>query len=82
MANSNTSIIELLNSELDFIADIEKCIKAGGEIIDCVIDWCHEKNVEFEQIVPLIKGNQVFKSKMTYEAEELHFIKKKPRLKV
>lgn len=76
-AISNTEIEQILNPETNFINDIEKCVEQGCDIFDCMIEWTTKRKIEFEQIVPIIKSNQLFKLKVTESAEKLNFLKKK-----
>ena len=83
MKTANNEISEILNpAEFDFIEDVESLVfTANVGIFDAIIHLCDKKQLEFEQVIPLIKANPILKNKLTLEAERLHFIKpKKARL--
>ena len=72
------NILEFISSETNFIKVIEDQVRiSNGEYIDCIVHFCQKRNIEVEQIVPLIKNNPLFKSAFQKEAERLNFIKKK-----
>lgn len=77
MANTSNEIAQILKPEVNFIAEIEECVQSGCDIFDCIIEWTIKRNIEFEQIVPIIKSDQLFKLKVTEAAEKLNFLKKK-----
>lgn len=52
------------------------------EYIDAVIFWCESNGLEVEFAGELIRRNNVLKSKIQYEAENLNFMKKSARLPI
>lgn len=76
-------IINLNNNFVhqNILFDIQRyCHNNNLDYIDGVINWCEKNNVEVEYISDLIKADPVFKSKIQYEAEELHILKRPKRL--
>jgi late-transcription coactivator len=74
------SLTEIINPENDFINEVEAMVRAGSGYLDAILHWCFLKNIEQEQIISLIKNNPQFRNKITKEASELNFLKKrKPR---
>ena len=72
------NIFELINPELNFINEIEAYVsKSNGEYLDCILHFCLKKNIEIEQIVPLIKSTPSLKVAVQKEAERLNFLKRK-----
>ena len=66
-----------------FIEEIEKiCSSRNVEYIDAVIFWCERNGFEVEYAAEIIKKNNVFKSKVQIEAENLNFLKKTARLPI
>lgn len=56
--------------------------KYDMKYIDAVVMHCEKNNIEIENIIPLIKNNDLLKSKIEIEAENLNFIPKKIRLDI
>ena len=54
----------------------------GMSFMDAVIEWCATNGVEIEQAAEWIKKDQVLKSNIEIEAEDLHFMKRSSRLPV
>lgn len=67
----------------NFLSEIEDLCKNNGmEYIDAVLHWCEENKIEIELIANLIKKDNVLKSKIRVEAENLNFLKKGARLPI
>ena len=64
-----------------FLSEIES-LRCNGHIeyIDAIVHWCAKNNVEIEYAASLVKKDQVLKSKLQVEAEELNFVKKSAKL--
>ena len=77
------NIFDFIHPETNFINEIENYVtKSNGEYLDCILHFCLKKNIEIEQIVPLIKNTPFLKVAVQKEAERLNFLKrKKPRKK-
>jgi len=71
------SIIDILHPENDFINEVEMMVKAGNGYVDSILEWCSRKGIEIDQIISLIKKDNQFRNKLTKEATELHFLKRK-----
>jgi hypothetical protein len=70
----------MINS-YSFAQEIEVLHKSQDiDYIDAVIFWCEKNNIELELIASLINKDQVLKSKIRVEAENLNIIKKGDRL--
>lgn len=52
------------------------------DYIDAVVFWCEKNNIEIELVASLINKDQVLKSKIRVEAENLNIIKKGDRLPI
>lgn len=73
---SNKDVTNILQPESNFIIDVEThAASANISIIDAILNWLQKRNIEIEQIVPLIKTNSKFKKKLTLEAKELNWLK-------
>lgn len=67
----------------NFLHEIENfCILKNLDYIDGILYFCEKYNIEYEQISEIIKKDPIFKSKVQYEAEELHFLKRPKRLPI
>lgn len=66
-----------------FPLEIETLVKERQiEYIDAVILWCELNGLEVEFAGELIRRNNVLKSKIQFEAENLNFMKKSARLPI
>ena len=76
------NIYQYFNPENTFIAEIESHVKrSNGEYLDCILHFCQKRNLEIEQVIPLIKNTPAFKVAVQKEAEKLNFLKKKKKRK-
>jgi uncharacterized protein YeaC (DUF1315 family) len=67
----------------NFVEEIEQlCIVKNVEYIDAVILWCENNNLEVEYAASLIKKDNVMKSKIQFEAENLNVLKRGARLPI
>lgn len=48
--------------------------------IEACVSYCEKSGMEMETLGDIIEKNQVLKAKIQREAEDLHYMKKKPRL--
>ena len=63
--------------------DIEALVLTNGlDYIDAVLFFCETNGLDVEAVGDLISKNDLLKSKIELEAEELHFIKKTARLSI
>lgn len=77
VTNSNNEITNILHPEMNFIEEVETCISKDCNIFDCMQQWCEDRKIEFEQIVPVINSNKIFKQKVQKAAEAGNFLKRK-----
>jgi len=64
-----------------FALEIEKIRTVyNTDYIDSIIKYCEDKNIEIELIATYINRDQVLKSKIRIEAENLNNLKKGDRL--
>ncbi len=67
----------------NFLYEIEKfCSDENVDYIDGILYFCEKHNIEIELMSELIKKDHIFKSKVQFEAEELHFLKRPKRLPI
>lgn len=66
-----------------FLKDIE-ILKKEKEInyIDAIVEWCKDNNIEIDIIAEYIKKDNMLKSKIQFEAENLNYLKKGNRLPI
>ncbi len=78
MTLTANNILEYINPDMNFIAEIERHVQgSNGEYLDCILHFCQVRNIEIEQVVPLIKNTPSFKIAVQKEAERLNFLKRK-----
>jgi len=66
-----------------FPLEIEALVREKEiEYIEAVILWCETNGLEVEFAGELIRRNNVLKSKIQFEAENLNFMKKSARLPI
>lgn len=68
--------------EVNIAKEIESLVRDGSDIIDAVCYWCEVNGVDIETAASLIKKDQVLKSKIRFQAEELNIIEKSARLPI
>jgi len=74
------NFFELISPEASFLQEVQARVAASnGEYLDCILYVAEKRNIEIEQLVPLIKNNPVIKSAIQKEAEQLNFLKKKKK---
>lgn len=67
----------------NFLYEIESfCVDKDLDYIDGILYFCEKYNIDFEQMSEIIKKDSIFKSKVQYEAEELHYLKRPKRLPI
>lgn len=79
MVTSNNEITNILQPESNFITEVEICVSKDCDIFDCIQSWCESRNIEYEQVVSIIKTNQQFRLKVTRAAESLNYLKRKKK---
>ena len=73
--------INNVKSSAEFIMEIETIVRDKNiEYIEAIILYCEKNNLEVETVATIIKQNQVIKSKVQHEAENLNIIKRGSRL--
>lgn len=73
-------VFELANN---VIRDIQALVvKDGVSYMDAIVHYANTSGIEIEVLGDIIKKNDMIKSKIELEAEELHFLKRKNRLPV
>ena len=65
-----------------FMEDIMVLCSNGEKLIDAIIHWAEMNNHDLELIGELISNDIILKGRLEIEAEELNFIKPKPRLRL
>ena len=71
------------NIEQKFFQEIEEIVQQSNtSYIDAVIHWCQRNDVETEYISSFIANNVPLRAKIQSEAEDLHFLKRIPRLPI
>lgn len=69
--------INNVKSSAEFIMEIETIVKDKNiEYIEAIILYCEKNNLEVETVATIIKQNQVIKSKVQLEAENLNMVKR------
>jgi uncharacterized protein YeaC (DUF1315 family) len=69
--------INNVKSSAEFIMEIESIVKDKNiEYIEAIILYCEKHNLEVETVATVIKQNQVIKSKVQIEAENLKMVKR------
>jgi hypothetical protein len=69
--------INNVKSSTDFIMEIENLvIDKNIEYIEAIVYYCEKNNIEVETVATIIKQNQVIKSKVQFEAENLRMVKR------
>ena len=69
--------INNVKSAAEFIMEIESIVKDKNiEYIEAIILYCERHNLEVETVATVIKQNQVIKSKVQIEAENLKMVKR------
>lgn len=69
--------INNVKSSAEFIAEIENIVwDKDIDYIEAIILYCEKYNLEVETVATIIKQNQVIKSKVQYEAENLNMVKR------
>ena len=69
--------INNVKSSVEFIMEIETIVKEKNiEYIEAIVLYCERNNLEVETVATIIKQNQVIKSKVQYEAENLNMVKR------
>jgi hypothetical protein len=67
----------------NFLHEIEKfCSIQNIDYIDGILFFCEKYNIDIDQMSDLIKRDPIFKSKVQFEAEELHYLKRPKRLPI
>jgi predicted component of viral defense system (DUF524 family) len=67
----------------EFFDTIENLVwKHDLSYLDAIVMHCEKSNLEIESVIPLIKNNVNFKSKIQIEAENLNFLPKTSRLDI
>lgn len=67
----------------DFFEKIELLVwQHDIDYIDAIVMYCEKNNIEVESIANLVKNNDVIKSKVQIEAENLNFLPKTARLDI
>lgn len=71
------------DKKTQILAEIDRfCSKNDVSLLDGIVHWCENNNVEIEYVASLIKKDQNFKAKLQIEAENLNIMKKSARLPI
>ena len=65
-----------------FYSDIEKHVQSGVTYIDAIVHWCDARQLDIEQIVPMITRNAALQLKLQKEGENLNILKRVIRLPI
>lgn len=69
--------INNVKSSAEFIMEIETIVREKNiEYIEAIVLYCEKNNLEVETVATIIKQNQVIKSKVQLEAENLNMVKR------
>ena len=69
--------------ETTFYADITLHMAMSNiSLMEAVVEWCSQRNIEIEYVAGLISNNADFKAKLQVEAEQLHFLKPTTRVPI
>lgn len=69
--------INNVKSSAEFIMEIEELVwDKDIDYIEAIILYCEKHNLEVETVATIIKQNQVIKSKVQHEAENLNMVKR------
>lgn len=85
MTDENIAIDEVLlkKSPKKFAADIEELVwDKDISYIEAIIHYCETNDLEIETVSELVSKNEVLKSHVEQEAEDLNFLEKKARLPI
>lgn len=75
--------IKSITTLAEFTEDIQKLVKQGNIThLDAIVAWCEQRNVDVEQVIPLVKKSQVIKAKLESESSELNLIEKSNTLPI
>ncbi len=66
---------------VDLSKEVERLTKGGSVgIIDAVVHWCTENNIDVETVAAIVKKDAVLRAKIQIEAESLNILKGGARL--
>lgn len=66
-----------------FIAEVSRMVEEDGlSLLEATIEYCETRGIEVEMAAEIIAGQEVLKSKLQLEAEDLNFMKKTTRLPI
>lgn len=49
-------------------------------LIDAIVAYCDRQKIEIEVVIPLVKRNEHFRSRLQQDGEDLNILEKKARL--
>ena len=77
-------MIELeIKTPKQFVHEVDKIVKEKNiSYLDACMYYAQKANVEIEIIASLIKGSQLLKSKVQFDAEQLRLVKPTAKLPV
>ena len=77
-------MIELeIKTPTQFVHEVEKIVKEKNiSYLDACMHYAQKANVEIEIIASLIKGSQLLKSKVQFDAEQFRLVKPTAKLPV
>lgn len=71
-----------LDKHADFYEAVDMMVSGGSTHLEAIIQWCHDKKLEIEAVVPLVSKNTVLLSHLQGEAQDLNFLPKSAKLPV
>jgi len=75
--------IKSITTLSQFNEDIQQMVKQHDmNYLDAIIAWCEEKNIDVEQVVPLIRKSSVIKAKLENDASDLNLLESTPKLPI
>lgn len=75
--------IKSITTLSEFTEDIQRMVMNNGlNYVEAIIAWCESKEVDVEQVIPLVKKSQVLKAKLEVDAEMLNLLEKSAKLPI
>lgn len=75
--------IKSITTLSQFTEDIQLLVKQHNmNYLEAIIAWCEEKNIDVEQVVPLIKKSSVIKAKLETDASDLNLLESSSKLPI
>jgi len=69
-----------LNKASHFYDAVDEMTAGGSTVLEAIVEYCHDRNLEVEAVVPLVTRNSNLVSKLRMEAESINSIEKTSHL--